>query len=259
MSSKPRYIETRTDGPVGFIELNRPEVLNALNRVMVAEILASMEEFDRNDTIKVIVLSGKGRCFAAGADIDEMAEADSVEMELLNQFTDWDRLSWIKKPIIGAVHGFALGGAFELALCCDLLFAAEDAEFGFPEVLLGIMPGAGGTVRLTKLAGKTKAMEWLFTGKRILAKEARDFGIVNQLFAKEALMEETARYAHQLAKMPPLSVRYIKESVLKAVDASIYEGMQFERKNFSLLFSSADQKEGMRAFMEKRKANFKGR
>ncbi|CEG27335.1 enoyl-CoA hydratase/isomerase family protein [Bacillus sp. B-jedd] len=259
MSSSPRFIEIRTEGPVAFIELNRPEVLNALNRQMIAEILAAMEEFDRDEAIRVIVLSGKGRCFAAGADIDEMAEAHSVEMELLNQFTDWDRLSWIKKPIIGAVHGFALGGAFELALCCDLLFAAEDAEFGFPEVLLGIMPGAGGTVRLTKLAGKTKAMEWLFTGKRISAKEARDFGLVNQLYAKESLMEETARYARQLANMPPISIRYIKESVLKAIDASIYEGMQFERKNFSLLFSTADQKEGMKAFIEKRKAKFEGR
>lgn len=259
MSSTPKFIELRTDGPVAFIELNRPEVLNALNRGMIAEILAAMEAFDRDEAIRVIILSGKGRCFAAGADIDEMAKANSVEMELLNQFTDWDRLSWIKKPIIGAVHGFALGGAFELALCCDLLFAAEDAEFGFPEVLLGIMPGAGGTVRLTKLAGKTKAMEWLFTGKRISAKEARDFGLVNQLFAKEALMEETVRYARQLAKMPPISIRYIKESVLKAIDTSIYEGMQFERKNFSLLFSTADQKEGMKAFIEKRKAKFEGR
>ena len=259
MSSTPKFIELRTDGPVAFIELNRPEVLNALNRGMIAEILAAMEAFDRDEAIRVIILSGKGRCFAAGADIDEMAKANSVEMELLNQFTDWDRLSWIKKPIIGAVHGFALGGAFELALCCDLLFAAEDAEFGFPEVLLGIMPGAGGTVRLTKLAGKTKAMEWLFTGKRISAKEARDFGLVNQLFAKEALMEETVRYARQLAKMPPISIRYIKESVLKAIDTSIYEGMQFERKNFSLLFSTGDQKEGMKAFIEKRKAKFEGR
>lgn len=259
MSKAPHFIETRTEGPLAFIELNRPEVLNALNRGMVTEILAAMEEFDSAEDIRAIILSGKGRCFAAGADIDEMAEAKSIDMELLNQFTDWDRLSWIKKPIIGAVHGFALGGAFELALCCDLLFAAEDAEFGFPEVLLGVMPGAGGTVRLTKLVGKTKAMEWLFTGKRISAKEARDFGIVNQVFAREALMEEAARYANELAKMPPLSVRFIKESVLKAIDSSIYEGMQFERKNFSLLFSSEDQKEGMAAFIEKRKAQFKGR
>ncbi|OCA90636.1 enoyl-CoA hydratase [Bacillus sp. FJAT-27225] len=259
MNNQFRYIETRREGAVAFIELNRPEVLNALNRGMVAEILQSLEDFDRDETVRAIVLSGKGRCFAAGADIDEMADANSIQMELLNQFTDWDRLAWIKKPIIGAVHGFALGGAFELALCCDILFAAEDAEFGFPEVLLGVMPGAGGTVRLTKLAGKTKAMEWLFTGRRISANEAREFGLVNQVFAREALMEEATRYANEVAKMPPLSIRFIKESVLHAIDSSIFEGMKYERKNFSMLFSSEDQKEGMKAFLEKRKADFKGR
>lgn len=253
------YIETRVEGNIGFIELNRPKVLNALNRGMISEILAAMENFDRNDDVRAMILSGKGRCFAAGADIDEMAEAGSVDIELMNQFTDWDRIAWIKKPIIGAIHGFALGGAFELALCCDLLIASEDAEFGFPEVLLGVMPGAGGTVRLTKLAGKTKAMEWLFTGRRISASEALHFGIINKAVSKELLLEEAVRFANSIAVQPPLSIRFIKESVLKAIDASIYEGMQFERKNFSMLFSSQDQKEGMKAFIEKRKANFTGK
>lgn len=253
------YIETRVEGNIGFIELNRPKVLNALNRGMISEILAAMENFDRNDDVRAMILSGKGRCFAAGADIDEMAEAGSVDIELMNQFTDWDRIAWIKKPIIGAIHGFALGGAFELALCCDLLIASEDVEFGFPEVLLGVMPGAGGTVRLTKLAGKTKAMEWLFTGRRISASEALHFGIINKAVSKELLLEEAVRFANSIAVQPPLSIRFIKESVLKAIDASIYEGMQFERKNFSMLFSSQDQKEGMKAFIEKRKANFTGK
>lgn len=253
------YIETRVEGNIGFIELNRPKVLNALNRRMISEILAAMENFDRNDDVRAMILSGKGRCFAAGADIDEMAEAGSVDIELMNQFTDWDRIAWIKKPIIGAIHGFALGGAFELALCCDLLIASEDAEFGFPEVLLGVMPGAGGTVRLTKLAGKTKAMEWLFTGRRISASEALQFGLINKTVSKELLQEEAIRFANSIAEQPPLSIRFIKESVLKAIDASIYEGMQFERKNFSMLFSSQDQKEGMKAFIEKRKANFTGK
>ncbi|MDP4162582.1 MAG: enoyl-CoA hydratase-related protein [Bacillota bacterium] len=253
------YIETNVENSLGFIALNRPKVLNALNRGMVAEILDAMETFDRNDDVKVIILSGRGRCFAAGADIDEMADATAIDLERLNQFTDWDRIAWIKKPIIGAVHGFALGGAFELALCCDLLLASNDAEFGFPEVLLGVMPGAGGTVRLTKLAGKTKAMEWLFTGMRFSANEAMQYGILNRIVAKEVLMEETIRLAQQIALQPPLSIRFIKESVLKAIDSSIYEAMQFERKNFSLLFSSKDQKEGMQAFLEKRKANFTGR
>jgi enoyl-CoA hydratase len=259
MNNTFQFIATTIEGPLGFIQLNRPKVLNALNRQMVSEILQAMEQFDRHDEVRVILVSGTGRAFAAGADIDEMANVHSTDLELLNQFTDWDRIAWIKKPIIGVVHGFALGGAFELALCCDLLWAADDAEFGFPEVNLGIMPGAGGTQRLTKLVGKTKAMEWLFTGARITAKEAAQFGIVNKLIAKEVLHEEAKKYALTLANQPPISIRYIKEAVLKAVDHSLYEGMQFERKNFSLLFSTEDQKEGMRAFIEKRKPEFRGK
>ncbi|WP_066288519.1 enoyl-CoA hydratase-related protein [Bacillus sp. FJAT-29937] len=259
MGNDYEYIEAAIEGKLGFIALNRPKVLNAINRKMVSEILTVMEEFEENDDVKVIILSGKGRAFAAGADIEEMANDDAINFELRNQFKDWDRLAMIKKPIIGAVQGFALGGGFELALCCDLLYATDDAEFGFPEVNLGVMPGAGGTQRLTKLAGKTKAMEWLFTGKRILAKEALHFGIVNQLFAREVLMEETLKMARYIANQAPISIRLIKESVLKAVDASLEEGMHFERKNFYLLFSTEDQKEGMKAFQEKRKPNFKGR
>jgi enoyl-CoA hydratase len=259
MNKEFQFITTSIESPLAFIQLNRPKVLNALNRQMVSEILQALEEFDRCEEVRVITISGAGRAFAAGADIDEMANVHSTDLELLNQFTDWDRIAWIKKPIFGVVHGFALGGAFELALCCDLLWAADDAEFGFPEVNLGIMPGAGGTQRLTKLVGKTKAMEWLFTGARITAKEAAHFGIVNKLVSKEVLHEEAKKYALTLAQQPPISIRYIKEAVLKALDHSLYEGMQFERKNFSLLFSTEDQKEGMRAFIEKRKPEFRGR
>lgn len=252
-------IETTVKGQIGLIELNRPKVLNALNRQMVSEVLSAMEAYDEDASIRVIVLAGKGRAFAAGADIDEMMDADAISMETLNQFTDWDRLAWIKKPVIGAVHGFALGGAFELALCCDMLFAAENAEFGFPEVNLGVMPGAGGTQRLTKLVGKTKAMEWILSGKRISAKEALHHGIINSTFAEEVLMEETLKFADTIAKQAPVAVRLIKESVLKAVDYPLYEGMQYERKNFYILFATEDQKEGMRAFKEKRKPDFKGK
>lgn len=188
-----------------------------------------------------------------------MMDADAVSMETLYQFTDWDRLAWIKKPVIGAVHGFALGGAFELALCCDMLFAAENAEFGFPEVNLGVMPGAGGTQRLTKLVGKTKAMEWILSGKRISAKEALHHGIINSTFPEEVLMEETLKFADTIANQAPIAARLIKESILKAVDYSLYEGMQYERKNFYMLFATEDQKEGMRAFKEKRKPDFKGK
>lgn len=259
MNKNFEMIETTVKGQIGLIELNRPKVLNALNRQMVSEVLSAMEAYDNEPSIKVIVLAGKGRAFAAGADIDEMMDADAISMETLNQFTDWDRLAWIKKPVIGAVHGFSLGGAFELALCCDMLFAAENAEFGFPEVNLGVMPGAGGTQRLTKLVGKTKAMEWILSGKRITAKEALHYGIINSTFAEEVLMEETLKFADTIAKQAPIAVRLIKESVLKAVDYPLYEGMQYERKNFYMLFATEDQKEGMRAFKEKRKPDFKGK
>ncbi|TYS58038.1 enoyl-CoA hydratase [Sutcliffiella horikoshii] len=258
MSKTYEYIEVSIESSIGIVKLNRPKVLNAINRPMVTEIVTVLEDFDRNDEVKVMVLAGNGRAFAAGADIDEMAEATAIELELLNQFTEWDRLAWVKKPIIGAVQGFALGGGFELALCCDILFAAHDAEFGFPEISLGVMPGAGGTQRLTKLMGKSKAMEWLLTGDRMSAKEALHYGVINRVIPKELLIEETMRFAKKIAKQPPLSLRLIKESVHKAVDYSVYEGMQYERKNFYLLFASNDQKEGMRAFKEKRKPKFEG-
>ncbi|KML40880.1 MULTISPECIES: enoyl-CoA hydratase-related protein [Bacillaceae] len=259
MSKSYETIEVSQQGKLGLIVLNRPKVLNAINRTMVSEILAAMEGFEADSTVKAIVLSGNGRAFAAGADIDEMANDHAIDFELRNQFKDWDRLAMIKKPIIGAVQGFALGGGFELALCCDLLYAADNAEFGFPEVNLGVMPGAGGTQRLTKLVGKTKAMEWLFTGKRISAREALHHGIVNQLIAEELLMEETMKAAEHISSQAPIAIRLIKEAVLKAVDTPLNEGMEFERKNFYLLFSTEDQKEGMNAFIEKRKPHFKGK
>ncbi|MBM7587811.1 enoyl-CoA hydratase [Bacillus pakistanensis] len=259
MSKTYEFINVHEQDGVGFVELNRPKVLNAINRVMVSEILNAFEVFDQNDEVRVIMLTGKGRAFAAGADIDEMAGDGAIDFELLNQFADWDRIAVVKKPIIGAIQGFALGGGLELALCCDLLFAADDAEIGFPEVNLGVMPGAGGTQRLTKLIGKTKAMEWLFTGERMKAEEACQLGIINRVVSREVLMEETERMARKLAEKPPLSLRLIKESVLKAMDYPLYEGMQYERKNFYLLFASEDQKEGMNAFIEKRKPNFKGK
>ncbi|MCU1804172.1 enoyl-CoA hydratase-related protein [Cytobacillus firmus] len=259
MSKSYETIEVSQQGKLGLIVLNRPKVLNAINRTMVSEILAAMEGFEADSTVKAIVLSGNGRAFAAGADIDEMANDHAIDFELRNQFKDWDRLAMIKKPIIGAVQGFALGGGFELALCCDLLYAADNAEFGFPEVNLGVMPGAGGTQRLTKLVGKTKAMEWLFTGKRISAREALHHGIVNQLIAEELLLEETMKAAEHISSQAPIAIRLIKEAVLKAVDTPLNEGMEFERKNFYLLFSTEDQKEGMNAFIEKRKPHFKGK
>ena len=253
------FIETTLMGSTAVIELNRPRQLNSLNTKMISEIVVAMESFDRNDKVRVVVLAGKGRAFSAGADIDEMTEANPISLELLNQFAEWDRLALIKKPIIGAVHGFVFGGGFELALCCDVLISAGNTEFAFPEVSLGVMPGAGGTQRLTKLVGRTKALEWLWTGERISAEVALKHGIINKIVAPELLMEETMKFASRLSKQPPLSMRLIKDSVNKAVDSSLYEGMQYERKNFYLLFATQDQKEGMNAFIEKRKPDYQGK
>ena len=253
------FIEVTMDNGVGYIYLNRPRQYNSLNRAMVREIMLAMEQFDRDDNVQVIVVAGHGKAFSSGADIDEMATDNTVRLELLNQFADWDRIAQVKKPIIGSVKGFVFGGGFELALCCDLLIAAEGTEFSFPEINLGVMPGAGGTQRLTKLVGRTKALEWIWSAARITAEEALAHGIINKIVQPEILIEETQKFAEMLTKKPALAVRLIKDSVNKAVDYSLYEGMQFERKNFYLLFSSEDQKEGMHAFVEKRQPNFKGR
>ncbi len=253
------YIERFIEDGVGVIQLNRPRQLNALNRKMIREIVTALEQFDQNDEVVSILVTGNGRAFSAGADIDEMAENNSIQMELLNQFADWDRISLIKKPLIGAVKGFVFGGGFELALSLDILIAANGTQFSFPEVQLGVMPGAGGTQRLTKIVGRAKALEWVWTGDRISAEMALGYGIINRIVSEELLMEESMKFAKRLAKQPPLSLRLIKDSINKAVDYSLYEGMQYERKNFYLLFSSQDQKEGMQAFIEKRKAEFRGR
>ena len=253
------FIETTIEGGIGVINLNRPRQYNSLNRKMVREIVEALEAFDHDDDVATIILTGRGKAFSSGADIDEMATDDTIRLELLNQFADWDRITQIKKPIIGAVKGFVFGGGFELALSCDLLIAAEGTEFCFPEINLGVMPGAGGTQRLTKLAGRTKALEWLWSADRISCNEALKHGVINRIVQPEVLMEEAMKTAKMIQTKPPLALRLIKESVNKAVDLSLYEGMQFERKNFYLLFSSEDQKEGMQAFVERRQPNFKGR
>ncbi len=256
--ANPEYIQVKSEKGIGYIALNRPDVLNAINRQMIHEILNAMEAFDADENVKVILLSGNGRAFAAGADIDEMAEDTAVSLEKLNQFQDWDRLHDIRKPIVSAVQGFAFGGGFELVLCSDIVFAAENTGFGFPEVKLGVMPGAGGTVKLSRAIGKAKALRWLFTGDTMSAKEAESYGLITHLTAPEVLMEEANRFAIRLAKQAPLSLRLIKETVKKAEDLSLYDAMQAERKNFYLLFSSEDQKEGMKAFIEKRPPLFRG-
>ncbi|KGX86889.1 enoyl-CoA hydratase-related protein [Pontibacillus litoralis] len=257
--SEYRFLQVTVVDGIALVELNRPDVLNAINRAMVTELVQAFEHADKDERIGVIVLTGKGRAFAAGADIDEMRKEGPIDFELADPFADWDKILRIRKPIIGAVKGFALGGGFELALACDVLFASHQAQFAFPEVNLGVMPGAGGTQQLTKIIGKKKALAYLWTGDRMTAQQAYDCDIVTRLIDEEVLLEETMKFAKRITRQPSLAIRLIKESVNVAVDVPLEEGMKQERKNFYLLFASEDQKEGMNAFVEKRPPQFKGR
>jgi len=254
----PQYVKTSIEGRIGRIRLNRPERYNALNRTMIREIVEAMERFDQEETVAVIVLSGEGKSFSAGADIEEMVDATPVSMELLDPFADWDRISRLHKPLIAAVHGFVLGGGFELALACDLIYATPETQFSFPEVGLGVMPGAGGTQRLTKRIGRTRALEWLWTGDRMPASEAQQLGIINRIVEADQLEAHVLTVADRIAAQPVMSVRLIKDAVDKAGNLSLQDGMDHERRNFYLLFGTNDQTEGMQAFVEKRQPTFKG-
>jgi enoyl-CoA hydratase len=242
-----------------IVQFNRPDVLNAINMKLMEELVDALEALDRDDEVKAIILTGNEKVFAAGADIKEMADASAVDMLVRDQFARWDRIRKIKKPIIAAVSGFALGGGCELAMSCDMIVASESAKFGQPEINIGVMPGAGGTQRLTRAVGKNKAMEMVLTGKLLPAEEACRRGLVVKVVPVECYLEEAKSLAREIASKPPLAVRLAKESVLKAFDGTLEGGLEFERKNFYLLFSSEDQKEGMQAFVDKRKPEWHGR
>ena len=254
-----KNILTETEAQIGIVKLNRPQVLNALSHELMDELVKALEEFDLDDDIRVIILTGSERAFAAGADIKEMADETTVGIMLKDRFATWDRIKNIKKPIVAAISGYCLGGGCELAMNCDIIVASESAQFGQPEINIGVIPGAGGTQRLTRVAGKYKAMEMILTGRPITAQEGHALGLVNKIAPVELYLEEAKAIAREIAKKSPIAVRLAKEAVLKTFDTSITEGLQFERKNFYMLFSSEDQKEGMRAFMEKRPASFTGR
>lgn len=251
-------IHVDRENQIGIIRIHRPEALNALNTSIMKRIAETMEEMDRDEEIRAIVLTGSDRAFAAGADIKELSETSSVDFVMKQFFSDWDRLRKIAKPIIAAVNGYALGGGCELAMCCDLIIASESAQFGQPEINIGVMPGAGGTQRLTRAIGKTKAMELILTGKSISAQEALSYGLVNRVVAKEDLETEALKLAKEIALKPPMAVRLAKQAVLKSEDLALEHGLQLEQHLFYLLFASEDQKEGMKAFMEKRRPEFQG-
>jgi enoyl-CoA hydratase len=248
-----------SDGFVATVQLNRPKVLNALNIELMTELVDCLEALDIDNDVRAIVLTGSEKAFAAGADIKEMADATAVEMLTRDQFARWDRIRKIKKPIIAAVSGFALGGGCELVMHCDIIIASETARFGQPEILLGVMPGAGGTQRLTRAVGKGLAMEMILTGRQISAEEALKAGLVNRVVPVEFYLEEAQRLAEQIAAQPPVAVRLAKEAILKSFDTTIEMGLEYERKNFYLLFATEDMREGMSAFIEKRKAEWKGK
>lgn len=243
----------------GLIQLNRPDALNALNIELMKEVVEALEAFDKDGETGCMVLTGNAKAFAAGADIKEMADATAIEMLLRDQFARWDRIRKIKKPIIAAVSGFALGGGCELAMTCDMIIAAESAKFGQPEINLGVIPGAGGTQRLTKAVGKARAMEIILSGRMFTAKEMFEAGLVTKVVDSDIYLDEAIELAKEIATKPTVAVQLAKECILKSFDSTIESGLEFERKNFYLLFATEDKFEGMKAFVEKRKAVWKGR
>src|SRR2546425_5181353 len=254
-----QYILVERDERAGIVTLNRPKELNALRTDLVSELADALEEFDHDDGIGCIVVTGAGeKAFAAGADIKEMSDKSPIDM-LLGGFSAWVRIKQIHTPMIAAVGGYALGGGCELAMHCDMIVASENARFGQPEILLGIIPGAGGTQRLARTLGKYRALEIVLTGAQMSAQEMADLGLVNRVVPKGEHLNEAMKIAQTVAAQPPIAARLAKESVLAAFETPLEEGLALERKNFFLLFATEDKRDGMQAFIEKRKAEFQGR
>lgn len=253
-------IETSTQGHVGLIRLNRPKALNALCAALIVELGDALDGFEADDNIRCVVLTGSEKAFAAGADITEMADKSYVGAYLENFITDgWERVTTCRKPVIAAVAGYALGGGCELAMMCDFILAADNAKFGQPEITLGTIPGAGGTQRLTRFVGKSKAMEMVLTGRMMDAEEAERAGLVSRIVPLESLMEEAIKAADTIADMSMPVVFMAKEAVNRSYETTLSEGVRFERRVFHSTFATEDQKEGMAAFVEKRQPEFKHR
>lgn len=253
-------IQVSKEGMVGVIMLNRPQALNALNAKMVGELISALDGFENDDAVRCVVIAGSEKAFSAGADIKEMADMTAVQMAMTGHFFPlWDKVGRFPKPIVGALSGFVLGGGLELAMGLDVLVASDTIQLGQPEIDIGVMPGGGGTQRLTRAVGKSKAMEMILTGKRIGAEEAKTLGLVSRVVPKEAYLDEAKKVANEVASRSPVAVRLAKMAVNKAFEMGLGDGLDFERELFYLLFASEDAKEGMNAFMEKRKPAFKGK
>ena len=244
-------------GRVGLITLNRPQALNALNSQLIAELNLALDHLEKDPTIGCMVITGSAKAFAAGADIKEMVDLSYPQVFLDDFFSAADRIASRRKPLIAAVAGYALGGGCELALMCDFIYAADNARFGLPEITLGVLPGIGGTQRLTRALGKAKAMEMCMTGRQMDAQEAERAGLVARILPADSLLEETLKIARAIAEKSLPATMLVKESVNRAFESSLSEGVRFERRVFHSIFATADQKEGMSAFVEKRAAQFK--
>ncbi len=253
------HVLSSTDGPVGIVTLNRPRQLNALAGPLMRELVDAVERHDTDADVRAIVVTGGPSVFAAGADIREMADASAVDMLARNTIGLWDRVKKVSKPLIAAVAGYALGGGCELAMICDIIVAAENARFGQPEINIGLIPGAGGTQRLTRAVGKSIAMDMILTGRMMGAEEAFQRGLVARVVPQELIVEEAVRLGKELAKRPPISLRVAKEAITRAYEGRVDEGIEFERKAFYLLFATQDAHEGMHAFIDKRQPRYEGR
>lgn len=252
-------ILTETRGRVGIVQLNRPQAMNAFNLTLLGEVFDAMEAFDKDEAIGAIVVTGNEKAFAAGADIKEMAEASYVQMVVEERVKVWDRIRGIRKPVIAAVSGWALGGGCEFVLSCDMIVASESARFGQPEITIGIIPGAGGTQRLTRLVGKHLAMEMVLNNRTLTAQEAQHFGLVNRIVPVDGYLDAAVAFAEEVASRAPIAVRMAKDAINAAFETTLTEGLAVEKRNFYPLFATEDQKEGMQAFIEKRKPNWKGK
>jgi enoyl-CoA hydratase len=252
-------IIVETHGKVGLIRLNRPAALNALNAQLIGEVSQVLDQWEADDAIGCIVITGSDKAFAAGADIKEMQAKTYMQAYREDFIGAWDRVARCRKPTVAAVAGFALGGGCELAMMCDTIIAAETAKFGQPEIKLGVMPGAGGTQRLTRFVGKAKAMDMCLTGRMMDAAEAERTGLVSRVVAADKLIDEALKMAATIADMSLVITMMTKETVNRAYESTLTEGIRFERRVFHSMFATEDQKEGMAAFVEKRKPNFKGR
>jgi enoyl-CoA hydratase len=252
-------IIVETKGKVGIIRLNRPNALNALNAALKTELCEAIRKFDADDGIHCMIITGSEKAFAAGADIKEMADKTYNEALMGNFAGDWDEAAKARKPVIAAVAGFALGGGCELAMMCDIIIAADNAKFGQPEIKLGVIAGIGGTQRLTRAVGKSKSMEMNLTGRMMDATEAERANLVARVVPLASLMDEAIKLAETIASMSLPSVLLAKEAILRSFEVPLAEGIRFERRVFHSLFATEDQKEGMKAFIEKRKAEWKNK